>query len=435
MGIEVTQGVTKGNFLFLFLISFVNQWVMTIIGVIRAAFLKEIIGVPDSIAGTVNVTLYNITAPIRIFFTVYVGALSDRVGRRPLMLIGFATTAMMFIVYAHCKDIANFVGLESLMSVLVLLSVISLVSAILFLFTWPQIITMGADYSLPQSRGRIMAIQGMSMGISSIIVYAVFGQLPKHIGIIPMFYLGTAFALICLLLIRIGLVEKMPAKRDKKEIKTFQDIKELLKLTRKSRELQVGYISMLTGRADVLVISQFIMIWMVTTCQDFGFTAAQATTKGAIALAFFSVFMQPQMPLLGILTDKWGRIPTLIVTLLIGGIGFCVLGMVENPFSKIVWLIVIFCSTAFGGGLASQALVADSAPKHLVGTAMSGLNTAMMVGGLVFSQVGGFLFDAVGYGTPFIFKGVANILVALWIFSVRKGVKDTAAKGGRPGHR
>jgi MFS family permease len=422
MGIEVTPGVAKGNFYFLFIISFLAQWVMITLLLIRPAFFKEVIGIPDASAGLINATMITVAFAAGLLFTILVGALSDRFGRKPLLFIGFSCTGLMYIVYGHTKTIANVLGLEALVSVLILLGVISFIFAAVLLFTWPQVITLAADYTTPKSRGRIMAIQGMMMGLSAIIMYGAFAQLPKYIGIIPMFYLGAFFCLLCYVLSRIGLVEKLPER--KAERKTLDDIKELFREVNKSIELKVGYLNILSGRADIGILASFVIIWMVTVCQDYGYTPAKATAMGGIALAIMSICMQIQMPFAGILVDKWGRIPTMILTLVVGGIGLCLLGLVENPFSTTLRLVIIFCGTAMVGGLSAQALVADSAPRHLVGTALGGLNMAMIVGGIIFTQAGGFLFDRVGYGMPFILKGMGNLAVAAYVFSVRKRIKD-----------
>ena len=433
MGIEVMSGVTKRNFLFLFMISFVCQWVMTTLALIRPAFLKSIIGIPDVQAGTINAILINVALTAGLLFTIYVGALSDRFGRKPLLLIGFLSTGLMYIVYGHTRTIASLVGLESLIAVLILLGVISFLFAFLLLFTWPQIITLSADYSLPKSRGRIMAIQGMMMGISQIIMFVVLGQLPKRIGIMPMFYIGAFFGLLCFILTQFGLVEKMPEKRAQR--KTWDDMKELFQEVKKSIELKVSYINILSARADIGILTSFVIVWMVTVCQNYGYTPEQATTSGALPLGLLSVSMVLSMPVFGILVDKWGRVPTVIVSLLVGGVALCLLGLVENPYSKTMWMAIIFCGFAFSGSLGSQTMVADTAPKHLVGTALGGLNTAMVLGGIIFTQIGGVLFDKVGYGMPFIVKGIANVIVALWIFSVRKRIKDLGRKGSEhPAH-
>jgi len=426
MGIEVASGITKGNFYVLFLLSFLCNWVMTIGILIRPAFLKGIIGIPDAQAGVINSTLQVVASVGGVIFTILVGALSDRFGRKPILLIGFLSVAFMYIIYGYTKTIANFMGITSLTVTLVLLGVISLIFAVVMLFTWPQLITLAADYTVPKSRGRIMAIQGMMMGISAIILFGVLGQLPKYIGIMPMFFLGASFALLCFLFTIVGLTEKMPGIKEKRNM--WEDIKELFRELNKSIELKVGYLNILSGRADIGFIASFVVIWMVTVCQKYGYTPAEATTKGAIALALMSICMQPLMPVLGILVDKWGRVPTMIITLVVGGIAICLLGFVENPFSKTLWLVIIFCGVAFSGGLGAQAMVADSVPKHLVGTALGGLNTAMVLGGVIFAALGGLLFDKVGHGIPFVVKGAADILVGLWVFSVRKRIRDLGRK-------
>jgi MFS family permease len=340
----------------------------------------------------------------------------------------------MYITYRYTKEIANFMGMESLMPVLILLGAIGFIFASALLFTWPQVITMGADYSIPKSRGRIMAIQGMIIGMAPIVTFGLIGQLPRVTGILPLFYLGAFFALVCLLLTRIGLVEKLPEERLKKKTKTFGDIKELFQVAKKSLELKAGYLCILSARADIGIISGFLIIWMVTICQDYGYTAAQATSRGAIALAISSVAITLITPFLGIMQDKWGRVPTTIVCLAVGGAALSSMALVDNPFSKPVWFIYIFIGVAFAGALAPQTLIADSAPPHLRGTAMGVLNTAMAVGGIVFMQLGGFLFDHVGYAMPFVAKGIANIAVAVWMFSIRKRIKDLGGKPGHPGH-
>lgn len=196
MGIEVAPGVTRVNFLFLFLISFFCQWVMVVVILIRPAFFKEVIGIPDAKAGIINATIMTVGAVAGLIFTIVVGALSDRFGRKVLMLIGFSSVTLLYIIYGNAKVIAHLMGLETLLPILVLLGVIVFVFAVMMLFTWPQIITISADYTVPKSRGRIMALQGMMMGIAAILMFGVLGQLPKYIGIINMFYLGALLSLL-----------------------------------------------------------------------------------------------------------------------------------------------------------------------------------------------------------------------------------------------
>ena len=70
----------------------------------------------------------------------------------------------------------------------------------------------------------------------------------------------------------------------------------------------------------------------------------------------------------------------------------------------------------------ANTLVSDVSPKNLLGSILGGLNSMRLIGVLFFHQVGGFLFDNVGYGAPFLLKGIASVVCGLWIFAVRKNV-------------
>jgi MFS family permease len=72
--------------------------------------------------------------------------------------------------------------------------------------------------------------------------------------------------------------------------------------------------------------------------------------------------------------------------------------------------------------LGAITLTADVAPKPLLGSILGGLNTMQPIGILIFLQIGGLLFDKVGYWTPFALKGIANLVCGLCILAVRKRI-------------
>ena len=50
------------------------------------------------------------------------------------------------------------------------------------------------------------------------------------------------------------------------------------------------------------------------------------------------VFSMIAMPVIGILIDKWGRIPTILMSLFLGGVGLVLMGVSPNPFSGLIYL-------------------------------------------------------------------------------------------------
>jgi MFS family permease len=144
-----------------------------------------------------------------------------------------------------------------------------------------------------------------------------------------------------------------------------------------------------------------------------------------LAMTFATLF---SFPVVGILLDRLGRLPVLIGTLLIGGTGYCLLAMTSNPFSPLLYVFACMIGIGFAGAVTgANTLASDAAPKTILGSIMGGLTTMQPIGVLIFLQVGGFLFDRVGYWAPFALKGAADLACGLWILSVRKRMEESKA--------
>jgi hypothetical protein len=70
----------------------------------------------------------------------------------------------------------------------------------------------------------------------------------------------------------------------------------------------------------------------------------------------------------------------------------------------------------------ANTLGTDASPKDMVGSILGGLNTMSPIGMLFFLQVGGYVFDVLGPGWAFGIKGVASLLLGIWLFSIRRQV-------------
>jgi len=162
---------------------------------------------------------------------------------------------------------------------------------------------------------------------------------------------------------------------------------------------------------------------------DFGIDSATAASRGAmvmLAMTFAALF---SFPVVGILLDRLGRLPVLIGALLTGGSGYCLLAMTGNPFSPILYVYACMIGIGFAGAVTgANTLASDAAPKHMLGGIMGGLTSMQPIGVLIFLQVGGFLFDRVGYWAPFALKGAADLACALWIAAVRKRMEGSKAE-------
>jgi MFS family permease len=152
-------------------------------------------------------------------------------------------------------------------------------------------------------------------------------------------------------------------------------------------------------------------------------TAEAATRAGSKPMIAMSVAAFIAFPLVGVMLDRWGRIQTVILTLLMGGIGLLLLGASSDPFSAMALVAVVLVGVGVSGAIAgANTLATDASPRQLVGSVLGGLNTMQPIGIIFFQQLGGYLFDVLGPGWVFGVKGTADIILAMGLFAARKSI-------------
>jgi MFS family permease len=290
---------------------------------------------------------------------------------------------------------------------------------------------MVSDYTYKKDRGKGMAFNGIMMGLASIIIFAFIAQQAEAIGLSGLFALASILAFAGVVFTCFFLKER----RVESEHEDNKSILDILKLVVKSPSLKASYLSSLIGRPDMSITSLFLIVWAVQAGAKLQMTSEAATKAGAKPMIVMSIAAFIAMPLMGLMLDRWGRIQTIILTLLMGGIGLVLLGVSSGPFSVLTLVAVVLIGVGFAGAVTgANTLATDATPKHLVGSVLGGLNSMMPIGVIFFQQLGGYLFDVLGPGWIFGIKGVANILFAIWLFIIRKKIyaeiKSAANKGG-----
>jgi MFS family permease len=452
-GIEIPPGLTKGNFFFLYLNTLIIGMLVIIPNIIQPAFLKDVIQVPDDIFGFTNSFLQNISQVATLALVGIVGVLSDRFGRKILATIGFSVLVVFYYLLGLSRDIAASLHVPEGLAAdicafisfapsraadfadfapaLLVAYGIRLILGIGMILCYPQFITMVSDYTYQKDRGKGMALNGIMMGLASIIIFAFIAPLGEVIGLSGLFALTSAMAIAGVVLTWFFLKERRTESKgeDKKSVL------DIMKLVVKSPSLKASYLCSLISRPDMSITSLFVIVWAVQAGAQLQMSSETATQAGAKPMIVMSLAAFIAMPLVGMMLDRWGRIQTVILTLLMGGIGLVLLGVSSSPFSVLTLGAVVLIGTGFAGAVTgTNTLATDASPKHLVGSMLGGLNTMMPIGVIFFQQLGGYLFDVLGPGWIFGIKGVANILFAVWLFIGRKKIyaemKSTANKRG-----
>jgi len=143
----------------------------------------------------------------------------------------------------------------------------------------------------------------------------------------------------------------------------------------------------------------------------FGATPSQV----GLLFASYSVMQFIFAPVLGRLSDKYGRRPVLLVSLLGTASGFLILG-----FANTLWLLFVgrIIDGISGGNISTaQAYIADVTSKEDRAKGMGLIGAAFGLGFVFGPAIGGIL-SRWGINVPFLFAGVLALLNAVLLFFV-----------------
>jgi MFS family permease len=400
----------------MYLATFIMSCLMILPAVLQPAFLKEIINIPEEQAGSINAGLQSMSYIATLLFVGLVGILSDKVGRRILAISGFVACGVCYIMFGHAQDISLALGITSVRGQIFITYIMRFLVGMSLITCYPQFIALVADYTDTRDRGKGMALNGIMMGLGSLVVFLVLAQVARKTGLMSLFYVAGAIGFLGALVSRLWLVDRMPKEKPEK-----LGIQEIYKIVSKSLPLKVSYFTTFIARPDTSTIATFLILWMVYAADKYGIS--QATARGGMVMGMMGLVSFIAFPAIGVLLDRWGRVPVLICGLISGGIGFCIAGVTDNPFSPVMYLCVAFMGLGIAGAVTgANTIASEVSPRPLLGSILGGLNSMHPLGVLFFLQVGGLLFDKVGYNTPFMMKGIVNLCWGLSLFTIRKRI-------------
>ena len=417
LGIDVPPELKRRNFLALFISTALVMLGYMIPTILLPRFLKEIIGVSEAAFGEINSVVHNIGTVTSILFLSLVGSLSDKHGRKILMALGLLGATISFTLYSYSPFIGTLFGIKPLW--LVFLFQFFLSFSMIFVF--PQLITLVADYTESRSRGKSMAISSAMMGIGVTISFIFISQIQKKIGSGNVFLLGAFFTFLTLIIAGIFIVDRMPHKASERPVRrnsTIENWKEVSSVVEKIPGLKVCFCSSFAASADRIILGIFLTTWVVRVAKDFNMDPAKATAMGGMIIGLSSSIALISTPFWGVLVDKFGRMQIITSGLFLKGTGFFLIGMLSNPFS----IEIKLCGVLTGLGVAAvsvgtSSLSADLAPKRIIGSIFSFSSAIGSLGSMFFIQLGGFLFDYIGFSRPFTLVGGADLIVLAYAIS------------------
>lgn len=200
-------------------------------------------------------------------------------------------------------------------------------------------------------------------------------------------------------------------------------------------EPQIAGKNLLSSRKTLLVV--FLTVFLdligfgiIIPIQPF-FAIALGATPSLVTLlgASFSLMQFVFSPLWGRLSDRIGRRPVMLVSILLTSIGYFVFGLSHS----LAWLFFARMLSGFGSANlgAAQAIIADSTTPETRAKGMGLIGAAFGLG-FIFGPALGGIFSQVSMNAPMFVAGVlslVNFLIALWVLpeTLKPGSKSTGA--------
>ncbi len=347
----------------------------------------------------------------QLVFAPFLGRLSDRFGRRPLMLASIAGSVAAHLLFAAAANVAMLVVARSLAGIAA--ANYGIAQAYL------------ADVTPPAERSRAMGLVGAAFGLGFVIGPALGGALARF-GIAAVPYTAAALSACNLVMAFAALRESLPAAaRRQASVTALVDLASLRALWRDVRLRNLMLLFFL-----VMFCFSIMEATLALFCQArFGY-GARATSLLFTYVGVVLVVVQGG--LLGWLVRSFGD-----RRLIGGGIALMALGLLLLPLPpSATWLLVPLGLLAAGSGMHNPSLLAllsrlspAGAQGETIGVSRSAGALARVAGPLA----GTWLFGAGGAASPFWTAG-GLMVVALGIaWDLLRRLPAVAGMAGLPG--
>jgi MFS family permease len=326
---------------------------------------------------------------MQFFFAPMWGRLSDRVGRRPVLMISLSASAIGYTIW----------GLSGSLAALFISRIVAGFGNANLAVAQAYI----ADVTPEEKRSQGMGVIGAAFGLGFVLGPAIAG-LACHLGIRPgaLGFLAASFSITDLIFTAIALPEPENRKMNAYIHSTSGAGFYLRTIADKKLSL-----SLFIMFASTFAFANMETTLVLLTSKYFNFTMAQ---NSYLFTGLGLVMVLIQGGLIRQLGKKYPDAP--LITL---GTALTTLGLLLTPAThNLPVLCVALIILATGSGInnpASSSLLSKLAPKDETGGVMGVGQSVVTLGRILGPVAGGFLFDAVGVSSPY-WLGAGCLFVA-----------------------
>lgn len=386
----------QAGILFIWVTLFIDILGIGIVIPVLPGLVKELLGAEESVTAVYYGIIVASYATMQFLFAPILGGLSDRFGRRPILLGSLFGLGIDFII----QGLANSIWL---------LFVARMISGI-----FGASLTTGnayiADISTDETRARNFGLVGAAFGLGFIIGPALGGLLSVQFSLRAPFFAAAGLALVNWLYGYFILPESLPPeKRREFRLRDANPLGSIRVLRRYPLVAGLAIVFLLKafaqrGLENVFVLfSEFKFQW---SDQDVGFFLCWV---GVTAVIVQGGLVRPTV-------KRFGERKVLLVATLISAVTF-----IGYSFASHAWMLPVIAAVGALGGIAGPAIqslvteTVDETEQGEVQGALTSLQGLTSIGAPIVFTSGLFGFFTSKY-TPVVFPGAPFLLGGILIF-------------------
>ncbi len=378
------------------------------IGFIQPYLLEEVFHITENV-GQLTGNLASMQEIVVLLLMGIVGAASDNFGRRVLMVIGLGFVALGLLIYPLAQNEFQIFAYRAVFAIGGAIAPVMYSASL-------------ADLPANRSRGFLLGIGSICTAVGMAVMSRNIGKSPRYLeelGISPAdagiytCWLMVGLALLVALLIRLSWRSGRVVQNRPRE-PLWDNVGKGFSEAMKNPRIALAYMTSFATRGDFVAVGIFLPLWVVQHGVDIGLTAGEATER--LSILFVLIFGTSVLwsPIMGFIADRLNRVVTVCLGFSAAGAAYFAMYLAKDPFVS----AALFAGVAVGVGeiaalVSGGALLGQEAPRERRGAVVGvfGLVGAFSI--LCTSQVGGIIFDKIGWGAPFAMMGIINFLVAL----------------------